>query len=99
MVDPVARAREILGTVIDPEAGLSLIDLGLIYDVTVEGRRVHVLMTLTSEGCPVGPYLVDDAETRLRDAGDFDQIDIEITFDPPWTPSRISAEGRARLAE
>ena len=85
-----------LKNVYDPELGLSVVDLGLIYDVSVEGDRVHILMTLTSPFCPlmaVIPKMVEDEVRRLG----FREVEVELTFDPPWTPERMSDEAKRLL--
>jgi len=92
-------ARDGLLEVHDPETDLNLVDLGLIYRVTyrTETRRLEVLMTLTTPACPAGGIIVDGVQRRLALLADVDGVDVELTFDPPWTPDRISPEGRAFL--
>jgi metal-sulfur cluster biosynthetic enzyme len=93
-------ARDGLLEVHDPETDLNLVDLGLIYRLTyrTETRRLEVLMTLTTPACPAGEIIVDGVERRLSLLPEVDGVDVEVTFDPPWTPERISPEGRAWLA-
>jgi metal-sulfur cluster biosynthetic enzyme len=85
--------------VLDPEADLSLIDLGLIYAVTYtpDTRTLKVVMTLTTPACPAGGTIMDGAERRLALLADVDIVQLKLTFDPRWTPERISPEGRALL--
>jgi len=92
-------ARDGLLEVHDPETDLNLVDLGLIYRLTyrTETRRLEVLMTLTTPACPAGGIIVDGVQRRLAVLADVDGVDVELTFDPPWTPDRISPEGRAFL--
>ena len=92
-------AREALRDVLDPETGLNLIDLGLIYDVRYdpETRVVAVLMTLTTPACPAGGVMQDGVERRLGLEPGVARVDVHVTFEPPWTPERISSEGRAQL--
>jgi metal-sulfur cluster biosynthetic enzyme len=92
-------ARDGLLEVHDPETDLNLVDLGLIYRLTyrTETRRLEVLMTLTTPACPAGGIIVDGVQRRLALLADVDGVDVELTFDPPWTPDRISPEGRAFL--
>jgi metal-sulfur cluster biosynthetic enzyme len=94
-----ASARAALRDVLDPETGLNLIDLGLIYDVRCdpEAGVVEVLMTLTTPACPAGDVMQDGVERRLALEPGVDRVDVRVTFDPPWTPDRISPEGRAQL--
>jgi metal-sulfur cluster biosynthetic enzyme len=90
------KALEALKEVADPEIGANIVDLGLIYDLTIDGNKVKVLMTLTSIGCPLGGFLIEEIESKLKGAG-FEDVEINLTFDPPWTPERMSKELRKRL--
>ncbi|MBI5466800.1 MAG: metal-sulfur cluster assembly factor [Candidatus Kerfeldbacteria bacterium] len=81
----------------DPELGLDVVSLGLIYDVTVDGPTVHVLMTLTTPGCPLVPYFRQDMETKINAATGCTTVVIDVTFDPPWNPDKISPEARQQL--
>ncbi|HET9339029.1 MAG TPA: metal-sulfur cluster assembly factor [Casimicrobiaceae bacterium] len=87
-----------IATVIDPEAGMNVVDLGLIYDAALDGDRVSITMTMTTPACPVGDYLAD----AVRDAvagryPSLESVDVTITFDPPWTPDRMSDAARAKF--
>jgi metal-sulfur cluster biosynthetic enzyme len=89
---------EILHDVYDPEIPLNIADLGLIYDLQVsEAGEVSILMTLTSPGCPVGDILADEIRDRVMSIPGVKDVHIEFTFDPLWTPERISEEGRQML--
>ncbi len=92
-------ARDALREVEDPETGLSVVDLGLIYGVTFrpESGRVEVRMTFTTPACPAGDVMSDGIERRLLLVPGVKEVEVEVTFDPPWTPERISPDGRARL--
>lgn len=91
-------ALDALHEVDDPETGLSVVDLGLIYDVTVDPNdHVCVQMTLTSRACPAGEMIRQGVERRLQMVPGVKEVCVEITFEPPWNPTRISAEGRAQL--
>lgn len=82
----------------DPEAGMSIVDLGLVYGVSVGPGRVHVRMTMTSPACPAAPYLVDEAIAAIRAvAPSGTDVEVELVWDPPWTPERMSAEARGRF--
>lgn len=87
-----------LRQVLDPETELNLVDLGLIYDVAVEGGTVVVTMTFTTAACPAGPLLTGLAEAAVRALESVRDVQIAVTFDPPWTPERITEAGRAQLA-
>jgi len=95
--DIVDRARDALKSVMDPEAGLNIVDLGLVYDITLEDGRLVALITFTTEACPVGPRLADEAEQALAAVAGAVPVEIRVTFDPPWTPERITPDGRALL--
>jgi metal-sulfur cluster biosynthetic enzyme len=87
-----------LRTVKDPELNLSIVDLGLVYDVAVtEEGAVDVKMTLTSPGCPSGPEIMGDAEQAVRAVEGVTDVNIELVWEPYWTPERIDPRVRAFL--
>jgi metal-sulfur cluster biosynthetic enzyme len=91
------RIREALRVVIDPELGHNIIDLGFVYDISVVDGAVRITMTATTPGCPAIRFLkegVANAAARVPDAG---SVDVVMTFDPPWTPSRIAPSAQASL--
>jgi MoaA/NifB/PqqE/SkfB family radical SAM enzyme/metal-sulfur cluster biosynthetic enzyme len=79
-----------LGAVIDPELGLSVVELGLIYGVTVEAGRVRVRMTLTAPGCPLHAVMPEWVREAVRGLPGVTDVEVELTFDPPWTPERMA---------
>jgi metal-sulfur cluster biosynthetic enzyme len=81
----------------DPEVGINIIDLGLVYDVEIEEGKVDVKMTLTSPGCPVGPQIMGDADQAIRGLEGVEDVRIELVWDPYWTPERINPKVRAYL--
>src|SRR2546425_442034 len=83
-------------TVTDPELGLNIVDLGLIYDVTVEDGALTVRYTLTTMACGLGP-IIESAIREVADTLPFDDVRTELAFSPPWSPEMISAEGKAFL--
>ncbi|MGE5638764.1 MAG: metal-sulfur cluster assembly factor [Clostridia bacterium] len=90
--------RQALQGVEDPEAGMSVVDLGLVYGIAVEEGKVRVEMTMTSPACPAAPYLVDEAAAAIRDiAPAGTDVHVELVWEPPWTPERMSAEARNRF--
>src|SRR3970282_1081937 len=90
--------REALRSVEDPEAGMSIVDLGLVYGITLEPCRVRVEMTMTSPACPVAPYLVDEAVAAIRAlAPEGTDVQVELVWEPPWTPERMSAQAQSRF--
>lgn len=91
-------AREALKTVQDPEAGMSIVDLGLVYAIHCEPGRVRVEMTMTSPACPVASYLVDEAVAAIRAlAPEGTDVLVELVWEPPWTPERMSPEAQSRF--
>jgi len=92
------EVREALRSVEDPEAGMSIVDLGLVYAIVVGPGRVQVEMTMTSPACPVGPYLVDEAAAAIRTlAAEGTEVQVDLVWEPPWTPERMSAGARGRF--
>jgi metal-sulfur cluster biosynthetic enzyme len=89
--------REVLKAVVDPELHMNIVDLGLIYDVQHEAEKVFVEMTLTSPGCPYGPYLLHAVKHALLPLNGVSDVDIEVVWDPPWGPDKMSEEVRLEL--
>lgn len=89
--------RNALKKVKDPELNLDLVVLGLIYDIEVEGSNVDVIMSLTSPMCPVAGQIVEDAKNAVLGVEGVEEADVQLTFDPPWTPERISPLIRSSL--
>lgn len=91
-------ARKALRAVKDPELGLNIIDIGLVYDVDVtETGRVEVKMTLTSPGCPAGAEITGDVRQTLADLEGVTEVDVELVWEPFWTPERMDPRVRAFL--
>jgi metal-sulfur cluster biosynthetic enzyme len=93
----VERIRDALRVVIDPELGHNIVDLGFIYDISVVGDVVHITMTATTPGCPATGFLKDGVIRRVAQLPSVGSVDVEMTFDPPWTPARIDPAVRAAL--
>jgi metal-sulfur cluster biosynthetic enzyme len=85
---------EALRQVEDPELGMDIVELGLLYDVHVDGRSVKVTHSLTSMGCPAGPMIQEDINRVAREVPGVEDVDIELTWDPPWTPERMSDDAK-----
>ncbi len=84
--------------VMDPELQMSIVDLGLIYEITLEGEKVTILMTLTTMGCPLFDTIEDDIHAKLGHIGVQEKdIFIKLTFDPPWSMDRMSERAKAML--
>jgi metal-sulfur cluster biosynthetic enzyme len=89
--------RNALKGVKDPELNLDLVVLGLIYDIEVDESKAGVVMSLTSPMCPVAGEIVEQATQAVLGVDGIDEADVQLTFDPPWTPERISPLIRASL--
>jgi probable FeS assembly SUF system protein SufT len=93
---------EALKTCFDPEIPVNIVDLGLVYDMRVSdlggnGKKVEVKMTLTAQGCGMGGYIAQDARSKLLELPGVEEADVEVVWDPPWSPQMISPEGRQLL--
>ncbi|HKI95854.1 MAG TPA: metal-sulfur cluster assembly factor [Gemmatimonadales bacterium] len=93
-----ARVWEALAGVTDPEYPLSIVDLGMVYDVAVSGDVAHVVMTFTSIGCPAIEMLVDDVREAVAGVPGIARAEVDVVWNPPWTKDRISDRGRRVLA-
>ena len=88
---------EKLKTVPDPEMGISVVDLGLIYKVEIDGGLVKILMTLTSPACPMADMFDELVGGAVRQLDGVDRVEVDLTFDPPWTMEMVSEFGKAEL--
>lgn len=88
---------EALRDVYDPEIPVNIVDLGLVRDVALVEGNIDVKMTLTFAGCGMGPYIAQQAEWRLAELEGIDDINVDLVFDPPWTPDEITEEGKKLL--
>jgi len=86
-----------LKTVLDPELHINVVDLGLVYNVTVAGGKVKLLMTLTTPGCPLAAYFEKDLKDKIQEVEGVSGVEVTLTFDPPWNPSKMSEEAREQL--
>jgi len=85
--------REGLRTVVDPELGLSIVDLGLVRDIQVSDKYVQILMTLTTPACPYGPELIEATKQRASEiAGGDRETFVQLVWDPPWDPMKEASE-------
>lgn len=92
-----AGVRQALRMVIDPELGENVVALGLIYAVAVEDSVVHVDMTTTTKGCPATNYLKEAVQSAAYAMPGIRAVDVELTYDPPWTPDMMDDEAKAHL--
>lgn len=79
---------------LDPELGINIVDLGLVYSINIEGPKIYVLITLTTPGCPLDSYFVKDITSKLKSIRGVSDVAVEMTFDPPWSPAKMSAESK-----
>ena len=86
-----------LTNVIDPELGLDFVELGLVYDVEIEGDEVFVTFTLTTAGCPIGPQVSDQMKEYVGDLEGVSKVHPKMVFTPPWTPERMSEDAKFAL--
>ena len=86
------QVTQALREVFDPELGMSVVDLGLIYDVQIDGGRVRITMTLTTQGCPLHDSMTEWVRQAVGRIPGVDQVEVAITFEPVWTPERIIRE-------
>jgi metal-sulfur cluster biosynthetic enzyme len=88
---------EALRNVHDPELGINIVDLGLVYGVEIEGDAVHITYTLTTMGCPIGPMIEAEIRRFLSTVEGVEQVEAEMVLRPPWTPEMMSEEAKAAL--
>lgn len=93
-----AEVRDVLRTVIDPELGINIVDLGLIYGIDIdEKQHVHVIMTLTTPGCPLHDSIQTGVYNAVSAIGGIGQVSVNLVWFPPWTPERMSEEAKRQL--
>lgn len=92
-----ARILDALREVIDPEVGLNVVDLGLVYGLDVEDGRVRVRLTMTTPACPLGEEIALDAQGRVRSLAGVREAAVELVWEPPWTPERMSPSAKEQL--
>ena len=88
------NVTEALRGVEDPELGMDIVELGLLYDVEVEGPKVKVIHSLTSMGCPAGPMIQEGIHDATAAVEGVEDVEVELTWDPPWTPERMSEDAK-----
>lgn len=81
----------------DPELGISIVDLGLVYDVKIDKGNVRVIMTLTTMGCPLFELIERPVKEELKKIKEVKNVDVELTFEPPWSPEKMSEQARINL--
>lgn len=96
-MEVLARVREALMNVNDPELGINIVDLGLVYGIDVQGDTVHVTYTLTTMGCPIGPLIEAEITRFVSGVGGIEHVEAEMVLRPPWSPEMMSEEAKAAL--
>lgn len=93
------KIRDKLSEVLDPELNISIVDLGLVYDVKLnKNDKVKIVMTLTTIGCPLFSMIEEEVKSKLKEVGIKDnKIELELTFDPPWSMDKMSERAKAML--
>ncbi|NIR46723.1 MAG: metal-sulfur cluster assembly factor [Gemmatimonadetes bacterium] len=91
------NVMEWLRDVMDPELPISIVDMGLVYDVRVDGARVELDITFTATACPCADFIMEDIRTRLLQEEACDEVTINVVWDPPWTNDRLTSHGRELL--
>jgi len=95
------KIYQALEEVLDPELGISIVDLGLIYQLQAtsgkKGTRVKILMTLTAPGCPFMASLADEVKEKVASLEGVEEVVVNLTFEPPWSPEKMTAKGRKKL--
>ena len=93
----VDDVQDALTNVIDPELGLDFVELGLVYEIEVEGGEVFITFTLTSPGCPIGPQVTEQMEEFVSELDGVERVYPKMVFTPPWTPEKMSEDARFAL--
>ena len=91
------RVMEVLGDIYDPEIPIDIVNLGLVYGVRIEGSTVNVDMTMTSPGCPAATQIVAEAKYLLEEMEGVSEVNMEIVWDPPWDPGKMSEAAKESL--
>ena len=91
------KVIEALKEVYDPEIPVNIVDLGLIYEVDINKGEVDVKMTLTAAGCGMGPYIAQQAEWAISELDEVEDVNVDIVFEPPWDPEKITEDGKKLL--
>ena len=93
----VDEVTDALRDVIDPELGLDFVELGLVYDIEVDGGEVNISFTLTSPGCPIGPQVTDQMREFVGELDGVTSVNPTMTFNPPWSPDLMSEDAKFAL--
>lgn len=88
---------EVMSDIYDPEIPIDIVNLGLVYGIKIDGSNVNVNMTMTSPGCPAAGQIVSEAKYLIEEIDGVDEVNIEIVWDPPWDPSKMSEAAKESL--
>lgn len=91
------KVMEVLGEIYDPEIPIDIVNLGLVYGVRIDGSTVNVDMTMTSPGCPAATQIVAEAKYLLEEVDGVSDVNVEIVWDPPWDPGKMSEAAKESL--
>lgn len=91
------RVLEVLSEVYDPEIPIDIVNLGLIYGIDIDGRNVVITMTMTAPGCPASTQIAGESKLMVEELDSVDSVDIDIVWDPPWDPSKMSEEAQQSM--
>ena len=89
--------RDALNLIEDPEHMMGIVDLGLVYEVQIDGPKVKVVFTLTSMGCPVGPWIAEQVDLTARGIDGVEEVETDLVFTPPWSPDLMSEDAKFAL--
>lgn len=92
-----AEVADALREVIDPEVGINVVDLGLVYRVAIEGRHIRLIMTMTSPACPLGDYLTEMVRIAIKGREPDAAVDVELVWSPKWDPTMMSDAAKRQL--
>jgi metal-sulfur cluster biosynthetic enzyme len=92
-----AQIYETLKHIYDPEVGINIVDMGLIYSLDIADNKVEITMTLTSPGCPAGPQILSQVDSQVKTLDGIEEVDIKVVWSPPWSPDMLSEEARDQL--
>lgn len=92
-----ATIYDALKQIFDPEVGVNIVDMGLIYSLEIDGDNVDLTMTLTSPGCPAGPQILGQIDSAVKALDGVENVDIKVVWSPPWSPDMLSEEARDQL--
>jgi metal-sulfur cluster biosynthetic enzyme len=92
-----ALIYEKLKQIYDPEVGINIVDMGLIYSLDIADNKVEITMTLTSPGCPAGPQILSQVDNQVKTLDGIEDVDIKVVWSPPWSPDMLSEEARDQL--